>query len=146
MRLKIFVSVWVIAATAVWASSLPARATQVASADSGAFQKIISEQMKAFASGDASKAFSFATRELQKRFQTPGIFMEMVKRGYQPVYRPKDVTFGSSKMSSRGPVQEVYVTGPKGQSWLALYSFEQDANGSWRISGCYLTESTGFAA
>ncbi|GAB4576971.1 MAG: hypothetical protein Tsb0019_03460 [Roseibium sp.] len=114
--------------------------------DSSAFQTIIRNQMSAFASGDASTAFGFATRSLQQRFQTPEFFMEMVRQGYQPVYRPQSVTFGRSKMTSYGPTQEVYVTGPKGNNWLALYSFEQQDDGSWRISGCYLTKSDGFSA
>jgi hypothetical protein len=115
-------------------------------ADTSVFQSIIKNQMSAFAADDAKTAFSFATRSLQQRFQTPEFFMQMVKSGYQPVYRPKDVTFGQSKMTKFGPTQEVYVTGPKGQNWLALYSFEEQADGSWRISGCYLTKSDGFAA
>jgi hypothetical protein len=114
--------------------------------DSGAFHKIIKDQMSAFASGDAKQAFSFATSSLQQRFQTPEFFMEMVRQGYQPVYRPQSVTFGRSKMTELGPTQEVFVTGPNGKSWVALYSFEQQEDGSWRISGCYLTASDGFSA
>ena len=114
--------------------------------DSGAFQSIIKNQMNAFATGNAKAAYSFATNSLQQRFQSPELFMEMVKQGYQPVYNPKSVTFGQSKMTQFGPTQEVYVTGPKGQNWLALYSFEQQEDGSWRISGCYLTKSDGFSA
>lgn len=114
--------------------------------DSRTFQSIIKDQMSAFASGNARAAFSFATNGLKQRFQSPELFMEMVRQGYQPVYNPKSVTFGRSKMTQFGPTQEVYVVGPKGQNWLALYSFEQQDDGSWRISGCYLTKSDGFAA
>lgn len=145
MRLSVFVSAWVLAASVLFAGLGPANA-EGAAPDGSTLQNIISEQMKAFARGDATTAYSFATGALQRRFQNPDIFMEMVKRGYRPVYQPKDVTFGSSKMTTHGPVQEVYVTGPGGESWLALYSFEQDEKGTWRISGCYLTKSTGFAA
>lgn len=109
-------------------------------------QKIITNQMKAFANGDSAKAFSFATRDLQRRFQTPDVFMKMVKQGYQPVYQPKNVSFGALKETKGGPIQEVYVVGPKGHDWLALYSFEQQLDGSWRISGCVLTKSPGLSA
>ncbi|MEO0976938.1 MAG: DUF4864 domain-containing protein [Pseudomonadota bacterium] len=114
--------------------------------DTTAFQGIIKDQMSAFAAGNAQAAFSFATNSLQQKFQSPEIFMQMVKQGYQPVYRPQSVTFGQSKMTKLGPTQEVYVVGPKGKNWLALYSFEQQEDGSWKISGCYLTKSDGFAA
>jgi len=116
------------------------------SPDGSVLQSIIKQQMNAFATGNAKQAFSYATDSLKQRFQTPEFFMEMVKQGYQPVYRPKSVTFGQSKMTKYGPTQEVYVTGPKGNNWLALYSFEKQADGSWRISGCYLTKSEGFSA
>lgn len=114
--------------------------------DSSAFHKIIKNQMSAFATGNAQAAFSFATSSLQQRFQTPEFFMEMVRQGYQPVYKPQSVTFGRSKMTKLGPTQEVYVTDPNGQNWLALYSFEQQDDGSWKISGCYLTKADGFSA
>lgn len=114
--------------------------------DGSAFQSIIKSQMKAFAAGNAETAYSFATNSLQQKFRSPEFFMEMVRQGYQPVYNPRSVTFGQSKMTKLGPTQEVYVVGPKGQNWLALYSFEQQEDGSWRISGCYLTKSDGFAA
>ncbi|KZM49744.1 DUF4864 domain-containing protein [Labrenzia sp. OB1] len=114
--------------------------------DSGAFQEIIKNQMNAFATDDAGAAFSFAANSLKQRFQTPEFFMEMVRQGYQPVYNPQSVTFGRSMMTKIGPTQEVYVTGPKGKNWLALYSFEEQSDGSWRISGCYLTKSDGFSA
>ncbi len=111
------------------------------SVDSAALQQIIKNQMNAFVSGNAKAAYSYATNTLQHRFQTPEIFMEMVKRTYQPVYHPRNVTFGRSKMTKFGPTQEVFVTGPKGKDWVAFYSFEQQDDGSWRISGCYLTKS-----
>ncbi len=114
--------------------------------DSGAFQSIIKNQMNAFATGDAKTAFSFATGSLQQQFRTPEFFMEMVRQGYQPVYKPQSVTFGRSKLTKFGPTQEVFVTGPKGKDWIALYSFEKQDDGSWRISGCYLTQSQGIAA
>ena len=69
------------------------------------------------------------------------------KNFIQPLnHGEKGRSFGQSKMTKLGPTQEVYVVGPKGKNWLALYSFEQQEDGSWRISGCYLTKSDGFAA
>ncbi|MBG6156198.1 DUF4864 domain-containing protein [Roseibium album] len=114
--------------------------------DSNAFQRIIKNQMNAFAAGNAKTAYSFATNSLQQKFRSPELFMEMVRQGYQPVYNPKSVTFGQSKITKFGPTQEVHVVGPKGKNWLVLYSFEQQEDGSWRISGCYLTKSDGLAA
>ncbi|POF29468.1 DUF4864 domain-containing protein [Roseibium marinum] len=134
------------AAAAVGTLLLSGAARSEDGLDSGAFQEIIKNQMKAFATDNAGAAFSFAASSLKRRFQTPEFFMEMVRQGYQPVYKPQSVTFGRSRMTKIGPTQEVYVTGPKGKNWLALYSFEEQDDGSWRISGCYLTTSDGFSA
>lgn len=105
------------------------------------FRTIIKNQMTAFKSGNAEKAFSYASTALQRRFQTPTVFMSMVKQGYKPVYRPKSVTFGRLRETKSGPVQEVYLVGPENRNWLALYSFVQQEDGAWRISGCYLVKS-----
>ncbi|MET1415607.1 DUF4864 domain-containing protein [Roseibium sp. HPY-6] len=137
---------WKTLAAAGLAGLMSGSAFAEGSLDSDAFQNIIKNQMSAFAAGNAKAAYSFATNSLQQKFQSPEMFMEMVRQGYQPVYNPKSVTFGQSKMTQLGPTQEVYVIGPKGRNWLALYSFEQQEDGSWRISGCYLTKSDGFAA
>lgn len=137
---------WKSAAVALGMTLLGGTAHADDGLDSGAFQTIIKSQMSAFASGNAKAAFAFATQSLQQRFQTPEFFMQMVEQGYQPVYHPKNVTFGRSKMTKFGPTQEVFVTGPQGGDWVALYSFEQQDDGTWRISGCYLTKSDGFAA
>lgn len=142
MRFIFFVCLWVLGS----ASLAPTAGRAQSAADASAFQSIIKNQMNAFAAGDSKTAFSFATRDLQRRFQTPDIFMQMVKQGYQPVYRPKDVKFGALKDTASGPVQEVYVVGPKGANWLALYSFEAQQDGTWRISGCVLTQSPGLSA
>jgi len=115
-------------------------------AEGSAFRSIIQKQISAFQSGDAKQAFSYATPTLQKRFQTPEIFIHMVKNGYKPVYRPKNVTFGQSRETPHGPMQEVYVTDQEDQNWLAVYSFEKQPDGSWRISGCYLKKDEGISA
>lgn len=122
------------------------QAAQADVLDGQAFRSLISSQIKAFQSGDAAKAFSLATPTLQKRFQTPEIFIHMVKNGYKPVYKPNSVTFGLSRETPHGPMQEVYVTDQDGASWLAVYSFERQPDDSWRISGCYLKKDEGFSA
>lgn len=122
-----------------------AQAMKVSSPEtSQAFQNIISDQMKAFQSGDGMRAFSHATRSLQAQFQTPQIFMNMVRHGYDPVFAPRDVSFGQTRDTDYGPVQEVYVTDRNGENWLALYSFEQDEAGNWKISACHLTRAPAF--
>ena len=145
MRLSVFVSVWVLGVSLLVAGTNGLRA-QSADLHRGAFQEIIKAQIKAFATGDAEAAFSLESSELQRKFQTPAIFIEAVKNGFRPVYRARNLSFGLSKTTSKGPVQEVYVTDEGGETWLALYSFAQHEDGTWRISGCYLAKSEDTAA
>lgn len=127
-------------AAAVFSLALPAAKSVAAEDNAAALRQIISDQMAAFQIDDASTAFAFAAPAIRERFQKPDIFLKMVRQGYRPVYRPKSVSFGQFKQTSHGPTQEVFVVGPDDKSWLALYTFEEQQDGSWRISGCYLTE------
>ena len=111
---------------------------EASDADKAQFRHIISDQMAAFRAGDAAAAFGFASPALQAKFGSAAMFMEMVRDGYQPVYRPKAVDFGTVVDRPQGPEQQVFVTAPDGGRYLAHYMMERQPDGSWRISGCYL--------
>ncbi|NVK35355.1 MAG: DUF4864 domain-containing protein [Rhodobacteraceae bacterium] len=121
-----------------------AQEAQSSPADSQAFRTIISDQIKAFRSGDASRAFSYASPALKNQFQSPQFFMHMVKSAYDPVYGAKNLSFGQTRDTPLGPVQEAYVTDRNGTDWLALYSFVRDGSGNWKISACRLTQAPAF--
>ena len=110
-------------------------------ADRQAIQGAIAAQLDAFRRDDGPAAFAFATPELRSMFRSPERFMDMVREGYRPVYRPHSVAFGT--LTPLGPhlVQRVEVVGPDGQPRVALYYMIQDAAGVWRIDGCELTDS-----
>ena len=68
--------------------------------------------------------------------------MIMVKRGYQPVYRPRVIEFREiQEVDGVGPVQSVYVEGLNGDAVIALYPMERQPDGSWRINGAHLVRS-----
>lgn len=113
----------------------------VAPADAAAIQQTIQGQMNAFKIDDWNAAFAFASPTIQTKFQSPQIFSQMVTQAYQPVYRPRGVEFREIEASEFGPTQEVFVVGPDGLSYLAYYTMEKQADGSWRISGCYLVRA-----
>lgn len=110
-------------------------------ADAAAIRSVIERQLEAFQRDDATAAFAFAAPDIQARFGTPEAFMDMVKRAYQPVYRPRETEFRALTTGEEGPVQRVLLVGPDGRLVLALYSMEREADGSWRISGCVLVEA-----
>jgi hypothetical protein len=113
--------------------------TPLRSQDSTTLQSIISRQMQAFQADDGNTAFEFASPNLQQMFQTPSRFMEMVKRGYAPVYRPESYQFGEMTSAPDGnPVQIVDIVDSAGNSWRATYQFERQPDGTWRIGAVSL--------
>jgi hypothetical protein len=54
------------------------------------------------------------------------------------VYRQRSRAFGAAEGDARGPTQAVRFVDREGAAWLAVYSLERQADGTWRISGCSL--------
>jgi hypothetical protein len=130
-----------IAFAALTFAAAPLRA-EVADADRSAIRGIISSQIDAFQRDDGATAYSYASPTIQGLFPTVESFMAMVRNGYQPVYRPRSVTFGPLIETPRGLEQRVFLTGPDGRNWVAVYSLQRQPDGSWRINGCVLVEDT----
>lgn len=102
-------------------------------------QEIIASQIEAFKSGQDAEAYSYASPVVKGFFPDVSIFMGMVKRGYQPVYNPKNYNFGRAKEPADGKVvQEVLLTGPDGKPWTALYEMVRQADGTWKINSVQL--------
>ena len=111
-----------------------------ARAQDGAIEQVIRDQMAAFARDDAEAAFAFATPELRAMFGSAANFMSMVRQGYQPVYRPRSVTFGELAEQDGQTVQEVGIIGSDGVPRVALYTMQRQPDGAWRIAGCRLID------
>ena len=97
----------------------------------------------AFRRDDGNAAYGFASPTIQGLYPSPDQFMSMVRNAYQPVYRPRSVTFGQLSDSPYGPLQKVFLVGPDGKSYVAVYSLQRQPDGTWRINGCTLVEDTG---
>ena len=106
--------------------------------EKGAIQEVIRHQLEAFRADDAPSAYGDAAPSIRRMFPTSEIFIDMVRRGYPPVYRPRAYAFGETKDGSSGPTQSVRITDAEGTDWLAVYTMERQEDGSWRISGCVL--------
>ncbi len=120
-----------------------AAADDISPADQASIRAMISNQIEAFRHDDGNAAYGFASPTIQGLFPTPDQFMSMVRNAYQPVYRPQSVTFGQLSDSPAGPVQKVFLVGPDGKSYVAVYSLQRQPDGTWRINGCTLVEDTG---
>ena len=116
--------------------SLPARAADVAAA-----QSVIRAQEQAFARGDAAAAWSHAAPAIREVFPHAEIFMQMVRQAYPPVYRHRSFEFGEAKVSGGHVAQRVQIVDDDGEAWEALYTLEQQPDGSLKITGCSLLKA-----
>jgi hypothetical protein len=120
----------------------PLHAEDLTAADRGAIRAVVGDQLAAFQRDDGAAAFAFASPGIQAQFGTIDNFMTMVRAGYQPVYRPREVAFGDVTIDDGGRiVQRVLLVGPDGAPVTALYTMEQQPDGSWRIAGCTLARA-----
>jgi hypothetical protein len=141
MRLLVGMVMWAVAL--LFLSALPS-AAQTVDNETREFQRIIAAQIEAFRADDGAAAYSYAAPGIKQLFPTAEVFMDMVRQGYQPVYRPRNFTFGETTHESLGrPTQRVTIIDANGKAWIALYSFERQPDGAWKITGCVLVESQG---
>jgi hypothetical protein len=119
------------------ALALPAQA-QVSPADQTAIRDVIEGQVEAFRRDDGAAAFGYASPSIQGMFGTAETFMDMVRQGYRPVYRPQVFEFREIVTLQGMVTQKVHVIGPDGRPVTAFYPMTQQPDGSWRIEGCYL--------
>ena len=115
----------------------PARAGD----DVAAAQGIIRAQVDAFGRDDAATAYSYAAPAIRSMFPQADIFIGMVKQRYAPVYRHKSFEFGEAKVSDGRIAQRVHIVDADGEAWEALYTLEQQPDGSVKITGCVLLKA-----
>ncbi|MEQ9489476.1 MAG: DUF4864 domain-containing protein [Alphaproteobacteria bacterium] len=106
--------------------------------DRAAIVTVIRSQLDAFKRDDARDAFSYASPFIQQKFQSAAMFMDMVKRGYMPLYRPNGTEFLELTIENGIPVQRVRVYAPDGTPISAYYFMQRQEDGSWRINGVEL--------
>jgi uncharacterized protein DUF4864 len=109
--------------------------------DAAAAQNIIRAQEQALAHDDAATAYSYAAPQIHGLFPQADIFMSMVQRGYPPVYRHKSFEFGESRIENGWIAQHVHIIDANGEPWDALYTLEQQPDGSLKITGCTLIKA-----
>lgn len=106
-----------------------------------AAQSIIRSQEQAMGRDDAAAAYSFAAPSIQNLFGEAETFMAMVRQSYAPVYRHKSFEFGEARISGGQIAQRVHIIDAEGVPWEALYTLEQQTDGTVKISGCVLLKA-----
>ena len=117
--------------------ALPARAAD----DVAAAQGIIRSQVEALGRDDAATAYSYAAPAIHDIFPRADIFLFMVQQSYAPVYRHKSFEFGEARVSDGQIAQRVHIVDANGEAWEALYTLEQQPDGSLKITGCSLLKA-----
>jgi hypothetical protein len=121
-----------------WAEDAP---STLAAPDQQAIHQVVQSQLDAFQRDDAAAAYSYATPMIREKFGDARNFLQMVKQGYTPVYRPKSVNFDKLVDTEYGPDQILRLIGPDGHAYTAHYMMQKQPDGTWMINGCYLTRS-----
>jgi Domain of unknown function (DUF4864) len=126
---------------------LPAQAEDLSSADKTNLQTVIAGQLDAFKANDGAKAYSYAAPIVTNIFPTVDVFMGMVKRGYEPIYKNTKYGFGTLTIDSLGrPAQHVTITASDGKRYEAIYAMQKQPDGSWKIAGVQMVEIPGLDA
>ena len=118
--------------------ALAQRITDILPSDKEAIQTVIAAQIAAFQKDDAATAYSFAAPGIKQVFPNANIFVEMVKGGYLPLYRPKNVEFGRLELYQGTPAQQLTVVGPDDKTYVALYLMQKQPDGNWKVAGVSL--------
>jgi hypothetical protein len=116
-------------------------AVPAAADDVSAAQSVIRAQEQAFGREDAAAAYSHAAPEIRQQFPQADSFMQMVQRGYPPVYRHKSFEFGEARSDGGRVAQRVHIVDDNGEAWEAMYTLEQQSDGSLKITGCSLLKA-----
>lgn len=107
-----------------------------------AIKQVIEAQIEAFQKDDGEMAFGFATENIRTLFGTPERFLTMVRTSYGQIYRPRSVEFRRLLIVRGEPIQEVFFVGLDLTTMLALYRMEQQPDGSWRINGVLVANTS----
>ena len=109
--------------------------------DVAAAQSVIRSQVQAFGRNDAAAAYSHAAPSIQQIFPQADIFLQMVQQAYPPVYRHKSFEFGEARAADGRIAQRVHIVDANGETWEAMYTLEQQPDGSLKITGCSLLKA-----
>jgi Domain of unknown function (DUF4864) len=109
--------------------------------DVAAAQNVIRSQEQAFSHDDAAAAYSYAAPAIHQMFPQADIFMDMVQHSYAPVYHHRSFEFGEGQAADGMVVQRAHIVDDNGEAWEALYTLEQQADGTLKITGCTLLKA-----
>ena len=109
--------------------------------DVAAAQNVIRSQEQAFVRGDAAAAYSHAAPEIKAAVSAGRLLPADGPQAYPPVYRHKSFEFGEARSAGGQIAQRVHIVDDNGEAWEAMYTLEQQSDGSLKITGCSLLKA-----
>lgn len=140
-KLVVALSLLATLAAAAWHLPPAAAAEAPPAGEDQAIRRVIESQLDAFRRDDGEGAFAHASPNIRAMFGDAETFLRMVRTGYPPVYRPREIEFRDLAVEGGRLTQRVLLVGPDGVPVVARYFMERQADGSWRIGGCVLEQA-----
>ena len=115
---------------------------QLPPADWLAIQSVVEDQRAALVTGDARRAFAYASPALRQRFGNAPAFLAMVRRSYSPLLEARDAHLLEGAVVDGRVIQPMQLVMPDDTVVVALYTMERQRGGAWRIAACMIAPST----
>jgi hypothetical protein len=112
-------------------------AAQEVLAPNPAIERTIQNQFEAFLADDVDGAWTYASPNIQRLFQTPERFGRMVEEGYPMVWRPGEIDYLDLQTLGGLIVQRVQVIDGQGVAHVLGYQMIETEAG-WQINGVRL--------
>ena len=111
-----------------------------AHAQSDEIEATIGAQLDAFKADDFETAFTYASPNIRRLFQTPDNFGRMVQGGYPMVWRPAEVTFLDLGETGGLLFQRVQIRDGEGRLHFLEYQMIETEDG-WKINGVRILQA-----
>jgi hypothetical protein len=111
-------------------------------AEWSAIKRIIGDQLVALRSGDATRAFSYASTGIRDQFDDATTFLLMVRQRYGVLLTARYTEFLEGAVIDGHTIQPLRLVMNDDTVLVALYEMQRDERGGWRIAGCVIAPST----
>lgn len=122
-------------------AQLPATQT-LPPADWLAIRSVVEDQRAALSTGDARRAFAYASPGVRERFGDAATFLAMVRRSYSPLVEARDAQLLDGAVVDGRVIQPLQLVMPDDTVLVALYTMERLRGGAWRVAACLIAPST----
>jgi hypothetical protein len=107
-----------------------------------AIKRIIGDQLAALRSGDAARAFSYASTGIRDQFDDAPTFLLMVRQRYGVLLSARYTEFLEGAVIDGHTIQPLRLVMSDDTVLVALYEMQRDERNGWRIAGCVIAPST----